>query len=296
MEKINLICFLSMERSGSTILDLMLNNHPDIQSVGEFRQMSKWYTHNYKCSCKKKINECSFWIDVIENVKKYNSENDIQHIIHNLDNMPLWERRFIRYFKIPDESFSFKIAINNYYFFKSVMEKSKKKIILDSSKDLARILILARSGLFNIRCIHLVRNGMAYVNSINKAVVRPAIGGNERTKSYNLFRSSIIFVLKNKRILSLRANFDKYILVRYEDIVTDTERTMKKICTNLNLDYSDCILIPNKNNIHNISGSRWRFVEDNTLILDEKWKHQLSPTKKFIFNLFASRINRQLGY
>lgn len=63
-----LLYILSSPRSGSTLLDFLLNSHPDIISVGEMRLLADYIRGRGsdsffagKCSCGVRVAECHFW-------------------------------------------------------------------------------------------------------------------------------------------------------------------------------------------------------------------------------------------
>jgi len=86
--KQKLIYILSLEHSGSTILDLFLSSHQNILSLGESvfvlekKQTSTEQTKDY-CSCGKLMGECDFWggfnghsyFDLLNYIKKKYGEN-----------------------------------------------------------------------------------------------------------------------------------------------------------------------------------------------------------------------------
>lgn len=56
----------STSRSGSTLLSMLMNAHPDVASIGELGPAYGQYAENirkegYPCSCGREIKQCSFW-------------------------------------------------------------------------------------------------------------------------------------------------------------------------------------------------------------------------------------------
>ena len=51
--------------SGSTFLDIMLSNHPDIFGAGELANLPRggWIDDEY-CTCGRRANDCPFWSGV----------------------------------------------------------------------------------------------------------------------------------------------------------------------------------------------------------------------------------------
>ena len=63
------IFIASLSHSGSTLLDLMLNAHPELVSVGELKQLSRYARFNKpkqaRCTCGKlSVWDCDFWKSV----------------------------------------------------------------------------------------------------------------------------------------------------------------------------------------------------------------------------------------
>ena len=65
-----LIYIAGDDRSGSTMLDMMLSGHSAITSVGEAHQLRAYANQDYEfyksihqlnCMCGEKFSECSFW-------------------------------------------------------------------------------------------------------------------------------------------------------------------------------------------------------------------------------------------
>ena len=65
-----LIYIAGYGRSGSTILDIILNNSGKIGGFGEITQFLSDYK-DYKCSCGATFMNCEFWKDFIPVLNKY---------------------------------------------------------------------------------------------------------------------------------------------------------------------------------------------------------------------------------
>ena len=130
MEKKTSIVFIfSPTKSGSTLLDYLLNNHNDIISGGEFEFKKEI------CNCSKKIDDCIFWKRIIDktSVKNIKSESEI----HN---------------------YNFKI-------YKKIYELHKPKYILDSSKDFLKVKRIISNKDFDTKVIFISRNPINVVAS-----------------------------------------------------------------------------------------------------------------------------------
>jgi len=81
-EPLRLVYIAGVARSGSTVLDSILGNHPLIQSVGELARLaSDGWVQNFYCSCGKPSQECPFWVAVHEAWCSLNGSVTIQEYI-----------------------------------------------------------------------------------------------------------------------------------------------------------------------------------------------------------------------
>ena len=70
MQKLKLIYVFSPSFSGSTLLTLALNHHPDIASIGEVKATAMGDVSNYHCSCGVLLNDCDFWKGITEKINR----------------------------------------------------------------------------------------------------------------------------------------------------------------------------------------------------------------------------------
>ena len=88
------IYIMGAGRSGSTVLDTVLGNHPDIVSVGELANLHRFgWTNGEYCACGLRGNTCGFWsavrgqwedISKPVGVSEYLSLQDRYEIFHHL--------------------------------------------------------------------------------------------------------------------------------------------------------------------------------------------------------------------
>ena len=66
-DQLKVIFIASLSHSGSTLLDLMLNAHPDVVSVGELKQLGRFARfekpgRRLRCTCgAESLVSCDFW-------------------------------------------------------------------------------------------------------------------------------------------------------------------------------------------------------------------------------------------
>lgn len=181
--KINLIYIVSNGRSGSTLLDLLLGAHPEAMTVGEI-QILPW---EFKlgglqpCSCGLQVPECPFWKDVVE-----------EAMFNELQGTPIeffretygggkvlrWQLLEQFLFALRDDQELYRkiseYGYNNYLLLRAILSNVSKHFdkrpcwLVDASKDFYRLIWLQRSGYFNIKVIHLMKDPRAFVYSMTK--------------------------------------------------------------------------------------------------------------------------------
>lgn len=230
----------------------------------------EWLKNGYLCSCKKQLQECTFW----------SASRPTRDFLMGAMNDPEYS----------DHSF---------LLFQGVQRNSGKDIIVDSSKSPYRLSKLLADPRFDVKVIHLVRNGLAVINSQNRSHARPGTENRVKTKAAPLLNGIYRWVQRNRFIgkLSKQMGTEEFLRVRYEDLCTQTEIEMRKICEYIGIDFEESMVNPLLDNIHNIGGSRWRFSDHPiTIELDEKWTSELSWVSMQLFNLLGGWLNRKYGY
>jgi hypothetical protein len=290
MEKIKVIYICPMGSSGTTLLDLLLANHPDIQSLGEVISFDEWWSNDLRCSCSQKMSECPFWLAIINRMEErehFRLKGVIRSFLAN--GTPLlscWSSKKANAY-----------AQRTYSLFSAVKDTTGKNLILDSSKSLGRLKMLVLSDLFDIYVLHLVRNGKAYVASNLKPKDRPSFEDGRKTKASPVYKSSLRWFLCNYSLERVTAKMKlQYKRVNYERLVSDTSAVINSVCSFLDIAFSDLLLTPRTDDIHNISGSRWRYQKNTAIRNDCVNSQQLTGINRVIFKAIAGKMNKRYGY
>jgi len=264
--KVKVIYIAGTSHSGSTLLSLMLNAHPDIVSVGELHNLSR----QFKISLTKQVNRCcscgadslwncDFWSDVDERVRQLSGKSLVDHNVLDYANVN-------------------KSGSSNAVVFKAISDVSGKQLIVDSSKQPNRMSYLTRLGELQVYPIHLIRNPEGQINSVLKkrrGLLKPIL-------RYELVHAQIRRALK-----AIPHN-----IVHYEDLVLNPESTLRTVLHPLGLKFDRQQLGWAGAIKHNIAGNKSRWSVTSQLILDEGWKHSLTPFQKHVIG-FATLISRQ---
>lgn len=276
-QKIKVIYVMGAGHSGSTLLDIILGNHPEIQSCGElkYNNFLNKYQENCLCTCGQKSQTCQFCNQVID-TWKYRT---------GIKNIKSYQRLQKKYedTKIPfNLNWSKSEDFNQYLFYtleflKSLSSSSGKNIIVDSSKNPTRAFYLSLIPEIELILIHLIRDGRGVSYSIMKK------NPDEKKRIKGWFLTNL-----QSELVSHRINAKK-IRVRYEDLISTPDIVLSKIGRMLNLNFSDISDklingsgIPVKGHI--LAGNRMRFSSDNVVLKQSfEWKEHLSYKDLFYY-------------
>lgn len=284
----------SDDRSGSTMLDLLLANHPSIFCIGEVHNLAA-YLHNDRsfynpvheliCMCGSPIGKCNFWKQVERELGRplqslrirsdrvcYNAFCRIMNRIHCriekeiLQHSPeLLERKIIRRLIHHD-----KFAEDTFAFYEAVSAASGAPIITDSSKWPFRFHYLYENSPEKIKIIKLFRHPFAVVCS------------KVRRKEGNIIECAEQWanMVDNINLFTRNVPESCQLQIHYEELCNDTPKTINKICQFLGIPYNQMVLSLKKDRIHHIGGSPSKFKRgDTTISLDERYKDELTSTQ-----------------
>ncbi|GIW61108.1 MAG: sulfotransferase [Patescibacteria group bacterium] len=249
MGKYKVVYISGSGRSGSTLLATLLGGQEGWINVGEASRFlfdKKLMALSIPCGCGKDVRECIFWkkIGLVENWELI--ENVTQLI--RVRNM------------IPLLSGFYKSELQLYYdelsrIFNELQNLKKVDVIVDSSKNPATAAALLHHPEIELYVIHLVRNPQSVVLSWS----RPK----GYLKGYSPLRAAYWWYIYDfpSRILKKRAK--SYVLVKYEDLVSDPQKVLKDIIKQLGLgDYKLEMKDSIKNERHDIGGNPVKFEND----------------------------------
>ena len=310
--KKTLVYIMSDVRSGSTLLDFLLGNHPDAQSVGELRffethvnREGVGHSWNWKCTCGKTLESCQLWSKVIERLDGDGVRKASELSTCTSINQDGFERTtfFVALFVFFCGLSSLKRSLTKIFWrgggranvaedcfaiLREVCAVTGKNIVIDSSKspDHLHTLLAAVPKEFNVKVIHLIRDGRAV--TFSKLTRAQQFGKPLRCRSAVLGWVKTNLMASN--VLSLLSAGD-FVTIRYEELCNDTENVIRGVCTALGISFSDDQIRLSKENSHNIGGSQHRFSKDRDIRLDERWKHGMGIKERAIFAFFGGWLN-----
>ncbi len=315
-------------RSGSTILDVVLGNHPDIESVGEVNRLIRtgWVSRESLrgidpkkravpiCTCGKRLDvlyvetpeeACPFWSSVrrewvgrtdpdsVESYPKLQDDFESQSRWPRL----LYERR--------RRSGSFRsYAGLTRAFFESIRAVSGKPVIVDSTKSSTRAFAFGMTPGIDLYVVHLVRDGRGVIASLKKTFkkdVQAGIMWDHRGRP--MWKSVIRWIVLNLATewVCARLGPEKTMRLRYEDFVADPEGALDRIGSLIGLDLTDLAQDASSGKPmhagHNVGGNRTKKSGTITLRPDvQEWRTALSPTEQRLSWASMGWLMRRYGY
>lgn len=292
-------------RSGSTLLDMILNGFPEFVSLGEVHRLGYYVKRDEICTCGEKFSDCEFWQSVINNISKYSLdlsetlESDMKCIALSDDDSGIIKRfaERISLIVMPSAlakplckfvfSHNYKKIQRSIGLYECVSDISRARIVVDNTKDARRMKYLHTIEPNRTKFIYLVRDGRAVCFS---AMKRKNISMHKAALTWAIAQIKQIIVLltipKNQRLI-----------IKYEDLCTKQQTVLDELFEFLQIKNTSRFIALDRSSSHGLGGNPMRFRRDEKCIkLDEKWKLDLSERDKKSFSFLAGWLNRSLGY
>ena len=302
-EPLRVIYIAGVGRSGSTVLDSVLGNHPHIQSVGELSRLaSDAWIQNFYCSCGKRAKECPFWSAVHDTWCASNGKVSAQEYVEIQNNVEQF--RYSHYWAREHwkETRTFQVyAEQTLLIMKAIQMISGCSVIVDSSKGIERAYVLSLMPEIDLRVIQLVRDPRGVVWSHKKSFTKDLQNGLPRDiRSTPAWRAALYWSRMNLHADWLRSRLgpERALLVRYEDFMLQTQPVLQKIGDFIGItDVQRVIEESSKLYFdHTIAGNRVRMKGKLELKFDQDWQQNLSPGDRRITELISGWLMTRYGY
>ena len=263
---VEVIYILGAGHCGSTLLSLCLDQHSSIIGLSEIitlnRKKPGWSGDRYA------LND-HFWSEV-DRVMNERYRESLREVPFNLrPSLP-----------------SYYLALQrNRTAFNCILNVAGKTIICDSSKDSKRLNMLLESKLFKVRVIYLVRDGRAIVHSYRRKY------GSWLPGWFNLTSTD-----RAARRLKTRFGSNNWLTIRYEDMVTDLEGTLRKISNFAEINFEPTMLKPDTSNFKGLGGNNLLKRPIDSIKLDTAWKTEMPTIVRAFTSVTVSSYNRRHGY
>lgn len=301
---IRILYIASFARSGSTILDTVLGNHPHMVGCGELIRLptSGWLENEY-CSCGKTVNQCEFWEGVYSRWCKATGSTPKEYIA--------LQDRYERFRRIPillkesrQNSYKFKrYAEQTVAMLRAIQDVSGCEVIVDSSKSPFRALALSRVEGVDVQIIHLVRDARAVAYSLARSHKQNSSAGIEKDfNGYSMIRTALWWNLFNTQIswVCKKIHHDNSLLMQYEHFTDDPVKALTELADGLQLDLDPLISkFENEEAFeieHIVAGNRLRMNKEVRLKKDTEWQNALSQTEQRSVKVLTRFLLKRYGF
>jgi hypothetical protein len=302
-----LIYILSFGHSGSTLLDLTLGTHPQMLSSGELmflpynlqRSLNAEYpiTDGSRCSCHLKYLGCSVWSETIKRIVSKTGDTSIRdNPLQGFDMAFLRDQDFFAKGRIFDRARKWLLLsapefstrgiksssslVNNWNVIDTLSEVSGREYIVDSSKDVFRLLHFLRYRPDDIKVVVNIRSPFGVVNSYRKQgrSIQSAV------RQWFRYYKSVVRVLELFRINPF--------LVNYGSFCEDPIGVSRALLEQLKIVDDELSEVVIRRGAHHMAlGNGMRFQDEIRVRADNAWKDVLSfEDKEFVLGYLEKRI------
>jgi hypothetical protein len=298
-------------RSGSTLIERVLDQLPGISSVGETVQIwEQALARAEPCGCGLPLTACPFWAEVgkvafggwdeLDNSRMIRLKTSVDRTKRLLGLMLLGRKPWTpagRRLAVLAEDYARPYAA----LYQAISAVSGSPVIIDSSKRPMLAFCLGRVSGLDLRVIHVVRDSRAVAYSWTKVVPRPeAAGGHAGLKgnaagpagmadasthmgTYSPARIAMRWNILNVAFQVLAARGVPTLRVRYEDFAADPARSVRRMAdfaggTDIPGDVADALAgnVVDLGVTHTAAGNPVRFRTGRMNIrTDDTWLSQL---------------------
>ena len=261
---------------GSTLFDFLLNGHSQIVGLGELVRLDRHEWQDNPGQDDVGYPSTSFWQETKQCYESAtgNPFEGIETRNSRWRDLRRWpQERVVDWAKTQSE------------FLTCIHQITGAAILTDASKFPHRLHLLHESGLFDIRVIHLIRDGRAVINSYLR-----------KYHSFGLAMSRWAAPTWHAISLRRRTPQDMWLTVRYEDLARNPAQVLTRTCKFLGVDYKPSMLSYRDHRYVGIGGNKMRHRSDSKIYLDDAWKRELSYKHRVMFGVSGGWLNALYGY
>jgi hypothetical protein len=291
--------------SGSTLLAMLLNAHPQIATVSEMHGPNPKLVQDintYHCSCGELIHECPFWDQVKVRMADQGfvfktTDFDLAFGDHSLaGRLHYGSLRSNLLESIRDDVCRMlpgpraemdRLIARNEAFVRAVLDITGKTVFVDTTKRTRRFKYLNKYSSLDVRVVFLIRDVRGSVASQMRHF--EGMSASEAAHAWAKGLSGIERIWK-------QIPAQKRMILKYEDLCRDPQLTLQGLYRFFDVDpdyeIDDLEALPP----HHIIGNAARMRTISHIRLDERWKQVLSPDQLDIVQQIAGSLNQSFGY
>ena len=290
-------------RSGSTILDIILSNHPEITGVGEVTFLVEdWADSDRQCSCGMPYQKCEFWKGLFSNPALL---ADLTSLVQKIEKRSSVPRLLLGAISREDREVYFDYQNQ---LLAHIVSQTGSSIVVDSSKSarlaLGRFVALRKVAAQDVYVLHIVRDGFAVMESQLITGDNWVLEGRTAPNRWPALRTAIGWVTTNiwVPLLGRLIGSNRYMWLRYEDFIEKPAEALKAIGQFCGFDSSLLINRVNQGEYfdvgHRVGGNRVRLQGKLKLERRAARKHgdRLKVYQRAMFACLGGWLQYLYGY
>lgn len=295
-------------RSGSTLLDRTLGSLQGCVSIGEVRLLwQEGLIENRSCGCGSPFAECRFWTEVGQ--RAFGGWDKIDAAAVVVLGQAVARNRFFLWLLFPRVApTAYKQKLAQYQellhdLYSGVAQVSGADVIVDSSKDPAYALVLARSREVTVKVLQLVRDVRGVAFSWNKRLPTDPVTGQPPLPVYHPVATGFRWILFNVLVELATKRVDGLLRITYEDLLESFGAVVKRAASFLgrpvhsgDLAFFDGETIELQVH-HTVSGHPTRSRKGRVkLRLDDAWISSMRRSHRYAVTFIAAPLLLRYGY
>lgn len=288
---------LGRGRSGSTLLEGLIEVKYQCFGGGELRLWDKALVKNTYCSCGNTLSSCGFWSEVFSGSEvDFNSEL----VLSSHARLYRWWNLLLLLLpwrsKIIGLMYSKEVEYIK-HFYDLIEEHSKSDVIVDSSKNPFYCYFLSNIVKLDVYAVHMVRDPRAVAYSW------------QRQKSYDqsiplykskvgIIPSSIKWLLSNAYAEIVKASIPRLVFVKYEEFTENVDDVLEDIGGRFDLLERQKNGKNSEQEFHSISGNPRRLLVGNNAVVsrDKQYLESMGVSDKVLVALLTLPLYLYYGY
>jgi hypothetical protein len=304
-------------RSGTTLLERLLGELPGVCASGEIVHLwQRGLAANERCGCGLDFADCDFWQQVGKRAFGGWDKVDTGRIGALRDAVDR-TRQILRLSQrsLPGPMRADLDEYSGYYLrlYRAIADVSGCAALVDSSKHASLAFCLSRREEIDLRVVHMVRDSRAVAYSWTTKVARPeadASGPGSHMTTYPPARAAGHWNAQNGALQLLARRGTPVLLVRYEDLVSDPEQTLRRVATFAGVPAGDLALpflhaggadgeerYAELTRSHTASGNPMRFTTGKVAIRgDDRWRDAMPDRQRRTVTALTLPLLTRYGY
>jgi hypothetical protein len=300
---VKVLFIMGWDRSGSTILDLLLGAIHGSTAVGELSNIWKrGIVEGRSCGCGRPVLECDVWSAVLRDVFGRVPTPEDARAIMAFRRRHTRMRHTWRILRGGDPGLRrYGELLSRMHH--AIAARTGARVVVDSSKDASDAAALLAAPGVDVSFVHLVRDPRAVAYSLrHRPKVQTDAAEPSRMRRLGVFQGTLDWVIWNvaaERVA--RAARGRTFFLRYEDLVEDPRGALRSIAELVGEADAELPFVDERSVIvepaHTVSGNPSRFSSGRVDIRgDDEWRREQPVFDRWTATAIAAPLMRRYGY